>query len=397
MLSGRAKSTMLVLAATAALSQFNWYGLPALYPDMASQLNLSVSQLGLISSAFVVGYGLFQVPAGILAAKVGLRRTVLFGAILVSAFSLTVSLSSNPYEIIGLRLVAGVGMALVYAPGMMLAIRYVGRGAQNLGIGFYSAMGDVGGIAGIFGLAVVASRIGWRLSVGISGAVGLIFALSLFALLPGERSDPGFQVKTSDIRDVLLSRNLLIISSALLGIECGWNVVVNFIVYYLETQLRVSAGLSGSVGALILLGAILGSLMMPQVSGKTRDCKSAFFVLGVVCALSIVLVSTSSLYGAASGTLLEGTLNGLTYSLGFVLARKTISMPRYEALGLAWVGSIAIFGSSWSILLFPYLVAQSGYPVAWSACSLLGILFILPVLFLREMRSPGPSGSPEAR
>lgn len=388
---------MLVLATTAALGSLNWYGLPALYPVMASQLNLSVSQLGLISSAFVVGYGLFQVPAGILAAKVGLKRTVLLGAMLVSAFSLAVSFFSNPYEIIGLRLVAGVGMALVYAPGMMLAIRYVGRGAQNLGIGLYSAMGDVGGIAGIFGLAVVASRIGWRLSVGIGGTLGLIFAFLLYAFLPGEGSDPGFQVRTSDLRRVLFSRNLLVISSALLGIEVGWNVVVNFIVYYLETQLKVGPSLSGFVGALILVGAIIGSLMMPQVSGKSRDSKSAFFVLGVVCTLSVVLVSTSSLYGAASGTLLEGILNGLTYSFGFVLARKTVPIAQYEALALAWVGSIAIFGSSWSTLLYPYLVAHSGYSIAFSACSLLGILFILPVLFLRGRQSPSFLRGSEAR
>ncbi len=378
---------MLVLATTAAIGQLNWYGLPPLYPLMASQLNLSVSQLGFISSAFVVGYGLFQVPAGILAAKVGLKQTVLLGAILVSAFSLAVSLFSNPYAIIGLRLVAGIGMALIYAPGMMLAIRYVGQGAQNFGIGLYSAVGDVGGIAGIFGLAVVASRIGWRLSVGISGTLGLIFAFLLFALLPDEGSGVGFQVKTSDLRRVLFSRDLLVISSALLGIECGWNVIVYFIVYYLETQLKVAPDISGFVGALILLGAIIGALMMPQVSGRSRDSKSAFFVLGVVCAFTVVLVSTSSLDGAASGTLLEGIINGLTYSFGFVLARKTIPIARYEALGLAWVGSIAIFGSSWSTLLYPYLVAQSSYPVAFSACSLLGILFILPVLFLRN----GPS------
>jgi MFS family permease len=388
---------VLVLATTAALGQLSWYGLPALYPVMASQLNLSISQLGLISSAFVIGFGLFQVPAGILAAKIGLRRTVLFGAILVSAFSLAVSLFSNPYEIIGLRLVAGVGMALVYAPGMMLAIRYVGRGAQNLGIGLYSAIGDVGGITGIFGLAVVASRIGWRLSVGISGTLGLIFALLLFGLLPGEGPDPGFQVRTSDLRKVLFSRNLLVISSALLGIECGWNIVVYFIVYYLETQLKVSPGLSGFVGALILAGAILGALMMPQVSGRSRDSKSAFFVLGVVCALSVVLVSAGSLYGAASGTLLEGILNGLTYSFGFVLARKAVPIAQYEALGVAWVSSIAIFGSSWSTLLYPYVVAQSGYSVAWSTCSLLGILFILPVLFLRDRQSPGFLRGSEAR
>jgi MFS family permease len=380
---------MMVLATTAALGQLNWYGLPALYPVMAPQLNLSISQLGLISSAFVVGFGLFQVPAGIVAAKVGLKQTVLFGAILVSAFSLAVSLFSNPYEIIGLRLVAGIGMALVYTPGMMLAIRYVGRGAQSLGIGLYSAIGDVGGIAGIFGLAVVASSIGWRLSLGISGTLGLIFALLLFALLPGEGSNPGFQVRTSDLRKVLFSRNLLVISSALLGIECGWNVVAYFIVYYLETQLKVGPSLSGFIGALILVGAILGALIMPQVSGKSRDSKSAFFALGVTCAISVVLVSTSSLYGAVSGTVLEGILNGLTYSFGFVLARKAVPIAQYEALGVAWVSSIAIFGSSWSTLLYPYLVAQSSYSVAWSASSLLGILFILPVLLLRERRLPG--------
>jgi len=371
-----------MILGTVAVGQLNWYNLPALFPIMTSQLNLTISQLGVISAAFVVGFGVIQVPAGILAAKVGLRSTVLSGAILISVFSLLVTLFSNPYEIAIMRLVAGAGMALVYAPGMMLAMRQLREGTQSLGIGLYSAVGDIGGIVGLFGWALLADRIGWRQSVDVSAGLGLAFALLLFFILPREDRGSGFEVKLSDLRKVLLSRGLLLVCFALLGMECGWNAVAYFVVFYLQTQLKVGVGVSGFVGGLVLGGAILGALVMPRLYDRIRGSKRGFFLLGVACAASVVLISTGTLYGAILGVSIEGFLNGLAFSFGLVMARKLVPVARYDALGVAWISEIAIFGSSWSTLLFTSLVGLSGYPVAWSITSLVGIFFILPVLKL---------------
>jgi len=390
----RARALVVVLVAV-ALAQLNWYSLPALFPLMTAQLKFSVSELGIISAAFVIGFGFVQVPAGVVAAKVGLKPTVLAGALLISVFSLLVAFASNPYEIAVMRLVAGAGMALEYTPGMMLAIGLLRERTKSLGIGVYSAVGDVGGMVGLFGWGLVAALVGWRSSVLVSATMGVAFAVLLFLLLPSEPSDRSFQVKVSDLRQVLLSKGVLVVSLALLGMECGWNAVVYFIVFYLETQLGVGVGISGLVGGLILGGAILGALVMSRAYSRIQGSSLAFFLIGVACASSVVLVSTGSLYGAALGTVVEGVLNGLAFTYALALVRKMVPVARYEALGVAWATEIGIFGSFWSTLLFSFFVVHSGYPVAWSATSLVGVIFMLPLLLLRKAAAPPtPAANP---
>ena len=52
----------------------NWYNLaPAIY-QVSSAFSVSVDQAGLVFAFFLLGAGLFQVPAGLIAAKWGSRN-----------------------------------------------------------------------------------------------------------------------------------------------------------------------------------------------------------------------------------------------------------------------------------------------------------------------------------
>jgi MFS family permease len=60
----------------------NWYSLAAVFTFTASELNQNVSGLGLATATFFVGIGVFQVPCGILAAKIGPRLTATYERLL---------------------------------------------------------------------------------------------------------------------------------------------------------------------------------------------------------------------------------------------------------------------------------------------------------------------------
>ena len=45
----------------------NWFNVAAIFPFVALEFNKDVSLLGSVSTAFFIGIGLFQIPAGILA------------------------------------------------------------------------------------------------------------------------------------------------------------------------------------------------------------------------------------------------------------------------------------------------------------------------------------------
>src|ERR1700704_7106731 len=69
---------------------------------MMPELSLSQFQISLIEWAFVLGYGLFQVPGGIFGQRQGARRT--FVIIGLAAFLATIATPLAPYWLTGLSL-----------------------------------------------------------------------------------------------------------------------------------------------------------------------------------------------------------------------------------------------------------------------------------------------------
>ena len=56
--------------------------------------------LGLVTSGFLIGIGLFQIPAGILSAKYDAKFMIFFGTMLLSVSSLLSGLSLELYQMV---------------------------------------------------------------------------------------------------------------------------------------------------------------------------------------------------------------------------------------------------------------------------------------------------------
>ena len=86
---------------------------------IAHEFHFNNIQLGWVFSAFVLGYALFQAPAGRFADKVGARKVlglaVLWWAVFTSAITfLSPSMGALIAVVIGIRFVLGIGEAVMY-------------------------------------------------------------------------------------------------------------------------------------------------------------------------------------------------------------------------------------------------------------------------------------------
>src|SRR5712692_6093047 len=80
-------------------SAVNVYALSSIFSFIATDIGQDVSGLGFVTATFVLGLGLFQLPAGILSVKIGPRKTNLYGNLMISAASLSTPFFSNLYYI----------------------------------------------------------------------------------------------------------------------------------------------------------------------------------------------------------------------------------------------------------------------------------------------------------
>jgi ACS family glucarate transporter-like MFS transporter len=150
------------------------------------ELKLSTQMMGWVFSAFLLGYSLFQVPAGWVGDRYG-PKNVLTGAILL--WSLFTALCGfAPDLVIGrwigaagafivVRFLVGVGEAANAPNSNKIVSNWIGSGQRGIVSSFLTLGIGIGGTLTPPLIAWIAERWGWRFSFYISGLLGLFVVL----------------------------------------------------------------------------------------------------------------------------------------------------------------------------------------------------------------------------
>jgi len=360
----------------------NWLNMAAVFSLIATEFQQDVSGLGLVTATFYIGIGAFQVPGGILAAKIGPRLTVIYGTTIASLSALLTGFAGNLAEIAILRFLVGAGMALVFAPGVVMVTRFLRKGSEGLGVGIYNAAFSLGGAIGLLGWAVLAGSVGWRNSLIISGSLGLGTSVLLVLLAPKDNLRSDFKIDPHRLKFILSDKWLITLSIALLGLGVGTTVVSNFMAYYIETVSHLGAGEAGGIASLAVAFALVTAPFSGRVYDRVGNVKRLLFATGAVMVLGIGIAFIGTLYSAIISCVLVGLASGAGFTFGFAAAREANRFdPEYETLAVSWVNGIALFGDFVPPLLFSYIAIGFGYSSAWLALALLAFVLILPVLF----------------
>jgi MFS family permease len=393
----------------------NWFNIASIFSHIASDFKQDVSLLGLITTSFFVGLGIFQLPGGILAAKQGSRKTSIYGMTIASSAALLCGLSSQLQQIEILRFVVGLGMAFFFGPSVTLITQYLGRRSEGLAVGLLNSSHSVGGIIGLFGWVIIAEIIGWRQSLLVSGGLGLISSLLLIILLPRkeeqeqQESGRGFEIKVSDIRRVLFDKSLLGFGLVLLGAQIAWGLTLTFVVFYLEDYLKINSSMAGLVGSLSLVFALVAAPVFGRIYDRIRNIKKLLFVCGLamsssIAAISSVITNTSTaVYVVVISTVLVGIFSAGVFTVAYAAAKeadrirrrneanveRTTTTPlqsEYDTLAISWVNGLSLSGAFWVPLIFSFIVHYMGYPIAWLLGGIFSLLFILPTLGIKTFK-----------
>lgn len=353
---------------------------------MAIDLHQNVSGLGLITATFYIGVGLFQVPGGILAARIGLKRTAIIGTVVASAASLSTGLAADLYQIAFTRFLVGLGMAFVFAPGVVLISRTATKGSEGFAVGLYNSAFYLGGVMGLFGWAVLAELLGWRTSLLFSGGLGIMTAMLLFVVLPKDVRRVEFQVRSSSLKRILLDRWLLAVGFTLLALGVGSTVFSSFAPFYAHQALGLDTSLAGGIGGLGVLFAFLSAPFAGRIYDTFFNVKRLLLYASILMAIGISMPAFSNIYATVGSSVLVGIASGcLTF--GFLSAKNSVKLePEYETLAVSWVNSVSLFGGFVPPLVFSATVIGFGYSFAWLISGILTIALLIPIII---MRMPG--------
>ncbi|MBA3750328.1 MAG: MFS transporter [Nitrosopumilus sp.] len=384
-----------------------------------------ISSLGIITASFLIGIGVFQVPAGILAAKYSPKKIAISGIMILSVASFLSGLVTELFQMVVLRFLVGVGMALFFGPSVILISTYLGKGSEGLGMGILNSAHSLGGIIGLFGWIIIAQIVGWRASLMISGILGIISGLFLIHglrqkkhqqdkdknyrqphhilyndLKPPDQNhkeqkihQQDFKVKLSDLKLVLINKSMIIVGLSLLGVQIGWNLVSTFIVLFLKNNLHVDPSFAGLIGGLALIFNVIFAPIFGRIYDRTTKIHNSnrgsllLLLCGIFISVNIVFFSLENTYIIVLSIVMIGIFASGGFVIPYTKAREIsllkLKQPHYETLAVSFVNGLSLLGAFWVPLLFSNIVKYFDYPVAWLVGGVLTLIFIIPIVKLK--------------
>jgi ACS family glucarate transporter-like MFS transporter len=174
-----------LLAATATASYLARVTVSVAGALMRDELALDPIQMGRVFSAFLLGYALCQVPAGMLADRFGARRVLALAAfswvVATAALAVVPAAAALPL-LLGFRLLLGIGEAPTFPAAAQAISRYIPPAARGRANGLVIAAIGLGSAIAPPLVGAVMVRFGWRAALAVSGLPALGVAIAWLAL-----------------------------------------------------------------------------------------------------------------------------------------------------------------------------------------------------------------------
>lgn len=338
---------LFVLVAAVILVDTMFYAaIVPLLPQYSEDLGLSKSAAGILSASYAAGTLLAALPSGWLAAKVGVRQSMLIGLGLLSASSLAFAFASEIVLLDLARFAQGLGGACAWTGGLAWLLAAGPRERRGELVGSVLAVAIAGLLLGpvIGGIATVAGPE----AVFSAVAVAAVCLFVWVARTPGVPASavPGLRSVAAMIltRPVMLAFWLVALPSALAGL-----------IDVLAPLRLDDLGATGiAIGAVFLIAAAIEATVSAAV-GRLSDRRGPMFPIraglvasGLVALLApvpasiallglivvVVFLAMSLIWSPAMALLSD---NGEAAGLDLAFASALVS--------LAWAGG-QVFGGS---------------------------------------------------
>src|SRR5690349_5178310 len=197
---------LVVLASTMVFFDVVFFSAIApLLPIYVSDLGLSKAEAGVLSASYAAGTLVFSLPAGLLAARIGPRGTVIAGLLTLGCASAVFGFASSFFLLDAARFAQGASGALIWSGALTWLIAFAPSDRRGAVIG--TALGTA--VAGaLFGpaLGALAAEVGTK--PVFSGVFGIAFVLAFFASRqPQAEPPPGQDLRV--VADTILSRPIV--------------------------------------------------------------------------------------------------------------------------------------------------------------------------------------------
>jgi MFS family permease len=286
---------LLLLGSTVVFLDVAFYSvITPLLPEYVDELGLSKAAAGVLSASYAAGTLIASLPAGLMAARVGPRRTLIAGLLLLGVSSLVFGFANHVLLLDAARFAQGVAGALAWAGALTWLIVATPENRRG------SVIGDVLGVAiagALLGPVLGAAAEGIGTEPIFSSVMVLTIGLSLAAL---RMAEPGRGERQSvpEVRAALLSPAVLRTTWYVAAPSVLFGVIAVLVPLRIDelggSAALVAAGFGAGAGIEAVLAPLMGRLsdrvgrLRPYGAGMLI-CAGGIALVPAVEALGVIL------------------------------------------------------------------------------------------------------------
>ena len=359
-----------------------------LLPLWAAEFSLSFTQVGIIRTAYSGGMALFQIPAGLIAERVGERRVLVIGTLVTAAGFVLAGLAGGFLSLLLVLLAAGLGSGVQHPLASSIVSQAYETGPRRTALGTYNFSGDLGKVAVPAVVAFLAAALGdWRAPTALYGVVGVGAAIVIWSLL--SRYDVGTRPVPREaseapagggwgIRDARGFQALTLVGMIDNGTRSPF---LTFLPFVLIAKGATMAGVGGAM-ALLFAGGAVGKFVCGVMAERVGIIR-AVIVTEAMTTLGILAVLASPLHVAYAVLVPLGiALNGTSSVLYGTVAELVTPERRSRAYGLYYTVTIAT--SAVAPTIYGFVGDAIGVPQTLTIVALVVLITIPLCLMLRS-------------
>ncbi|QII05254.1 MFS transporter [Rhodococcoides fascians A25f] len=300
----------------------------------ADRFSVSPSLLSSFVVLQVIVYAAMQIPAGVLLDRIGSRRMIAAGALIMASAQITLALTESLPVAVAARAFVGVGDALTFISVLRLVPRWFSPRRVPIVSQLTGLLGQLGQVLSAVPFLILLNGPGWTFAFGSAAALGLLAVVLVIALVRDRPDDSS----TLDTEPTSLRQTIAAIAQVWrrpgtrLGFFSHMGTQFSITVFallwgvpYLTSAQGLSASTAGALLTVSVAAAVVSGIVVGLLTGR-YPMRRSWLVLAIMISNATMWAIVLSLPGPAPLWLLVLlvvviSVGGPGSVIGFDLAR----------------------------------------------------------------------------
>lgn len=353
-------------------------------PDMASDLGVSVSQAGLLITAFAIGMIVGGPTISLATLRLPRRSTLVLALGTFAAGHMIAALSSSFTVVLAARVLTALATGAFLSVASVVATSAAGPAAASRAMGVMMSGMGLAIVAGVPLGSFVGQSIGWRGTFWALTVLAAIVAVVIVRFIPVEEHREAPSVRSQ--LGVLRHGRMWLVLAATALVSGGFLAAYS----YISPLLTERTGLSEGVVPLVLVGFGIGALLGTNLGGRFGDRRPLTTFLTIAAGSGLVMLLLIPLSTSVPATVVLVVLLGLTGMAVTSIATPLAVRFGRSAPGLA--AALTVSGFNVGIAVGTWLAGSAlDSPLGVRGPEAVGLIMaalgMIPLLILAALRA----------